>query len=124
LSVDIGGDELAASTHPTLQVNKMIGLADGLDALFDVLSLLGQSLMLTAGRLEGLLGLFKARRRFWRTAWAAFIRLIACALKTRLDVLNLLLCLGEGFVGSSLLAARGAPTALLSSCWTWNKSGA
>jgi hypothetical protein len=51
---------LAVSTHPAFQVDKVVGLADGLDALFDLMALLGQALVLTASRFEGLLGLFKA----------------------------------------------------------------
>ena len=55
---DICGDEWAVATHPALQVNKMIGLADGLKALLDLLAL-RKALVLTAGRFEGLLGLCK-----------------------------------------------------------------
>jgi hypothetical protein len=50
VTADIGGDQLAVSTHAAFEIDKVIGLADGLKALFDLLALLGQSLVLTAGR--------------------------------------------------------------------------
>jgi len=39
VSADIGGDQLAVSTHAAVEVDKVIGLADGLKALFDLLAL-------------------------------------------------------------------------------------
>ena len=48
----------------TAHGDKVVGLADGLKALFDLLAVLGKALVLTAGRFEGQLGLFKAHGRF------------------------------------------------------------
>jgi hypothetical protein len=52
VSADIGGDQLAVSTHAAVEVDKVIGLADGLKPLFDLLALLGQS------RVEGVIQLW------------------------------------------------------------------
>jgi hypothetical protein len=104
---DICGDELAVATHTALQVHKVIGLADGLKALFDLLALLGKSLVLTAGRFEGLLGLCKAHRRFWGAAWPALCGLLVCAFKTHVHLIKSLLCLAERLVGSPLFGGQG-----------------
>jgi hypothetical protein len=50
------------------------GLANDLDALFDLLALRGQALVLTTGRFEGLVGLLKTHRFFLRTARARAVR--------------------------------------------------
>ena len=48
--VTVAGKDLVDAPHAAIEVDKVIGLADGLKALFDLLALLGQSLVLTAGR--------------------------------------------------------------------------
>jgi hypothetical protein len=74
--------------------------------LFDLLALLGQSLVLMAGRVENVLGVCKTHRRFGRTTWAAFCRLIACVLLTGLGLIKLLLCLGERLECGSLFGGQ------------------
>jgi len=56
---NIGGNQLAVSTHAALKVNKVVGLADGADALGNLLALVSEPLMFTAGRFECLLGLLQ-----------------------------------------------------------------
>ncbi len=106
VSADIGGDQLAVATHATIEVDKVLGLTDGLKALFDLLALLGQSRVLTAGRVEGVLGLFKAHGRFWRTARSALFKLISWALKTGLGLIELLLGFAERLVRGSLFGGQ------------------
>jgi hypothetical protein len=103
---DIGGDALAVSTYPAFQVDKMIGVADGFDALFDLLPLLGQSHGLTAGRCKGLLRVFKAHGRFWRMAWAAPCKLISWTLKACLSLIKFLLGFGERLGRGSLFGGQ------------------
>ena len=107
LSTDIGGDQLAVSPHSAFEIDKVIGLCDGLKALFDLLALLAQTLVLMIGRFKGLLGLFKTHGRFWWTAWSALFGLITSALKTGLRLIKLLLGFGERPVGGSLFGSQG-----------------
>lgn len=109
LSADIGGDELAVSTHPAFQVDKVIGLTDGLNALFDLLALLDETFVLLASGVEGLLGLFKTHRDFWRTPWATLFGLLTRAFKTPLYLIKALPCLSECLVGGPFFGGqRGA----------------
>src|SRR5512145_1190470 len=63
--------------------------------------------MLPAGRCEGLLGVLKTHRCFWRPARPALVGLIAGALKTRLYLRKSLLSRGGRFVGGSLFGGKG-----------------
>ncbi len=106
LSADIGGDELAVSPHATFEVDKVIGLADGLKTLFDLLSLLAQPLVFLAGRCERLLGLLKTHRFFRGTTRPALLGWLVCALKTSLDLIELLLGLFERLISCSLFGCQ------------------
>ena len=46
--LDITGNEFPVPTHPALQVDKVVGMANGADALGDLLALLGEAVMLVA----------------------------------------------------------------------------
>src|SRR5712692_4373826 len=47
--MDSSGNALAVSTHPALQIDTMVVVADGTDAMCDVRALLGQALVFTTG---------------------------------------------------------------------------
>ena len=100
--LDISGNELAVSTYPALEIDKMVGMADATDALGDLLALLGEALMLTTGRFELLLGLLKAHGRLWGAAWTALFWLVPRSLQVCLHLIKLLLSCGGCFVGGSL----------------------
>ena len=51
VSLDVRGDQRAVSTHPALEIDKMIGVANATDALCDLFALLGQALVCTAALL-------------------------------------------------------------------------
>jgi hypothetical protein len=106
LRADIGGDQLAVSPHAAFQVDNVIGRADGLQALFDLLALLSQSLVLMAGCFKGLLSLLTAQGRFWRTAWTPLFKLIIGALQTGLGLLKLFLGLAERLVSGSFFGGQ------------------
>jgi hypothetical protein len=106
LRADIGGDQLAVSTHAAFEIDKVIGLADGLKALFDLCALLSQSLVLTAGRFKGVLRMFKAHGCFGRTAWTTLCQRVICAIKTRLGLSKLLLGFGQRLVSGSLFGGQ------------------
>ena len=59
--LDISGNELAVTTYPTLEIDKMIGMADATDALCELLTLLGEALLLTPCRFEHLLAYSRSR---------------------------------------------------------------
>jgi hypothetical protein len=99
--LDISGNELAVSTYPALEIDKMVVVADATDALGNLLALLSEALMLTTGRFELLLGLLKAHGRLWRAARTALFGLAARGLQRRLHLLKLLLSFGGRLVGSS-----------------------
>src|SRR5262249_35229544 len=54
--VDIRGDELAITAHPALKINKVVVVANATDARRDLCTLLSETLVLTTGRFEGVLG--------------------------------------------------------------------
>ena len=58
--LDIRGNELAVSTHPALEIDKMVVVADATDTRLDLFTLLSEALVLTTGRFERLLGLLQA----------------------------------------------------------------
>ena len=60
---------------PRSRSTLMIDVAEGLNALFDLISLLSQTLVLPASRFEGVLGVFKAHRRLQQTARAVLFQL-------------------------------------------------
>ena len=105
--LDISGNELAVSTHPALEIDKMVGMADATDALGDLLALLSEALVLTTGRFERLLGLLQAHGRLWGAARTALFGLVTRALQVRLQLFELLLGFGDGLVGGPLFGGHG-----------------
>ena len=103
---DIGGDQLAVSTYAAFEIDPVIGLANGLKALCDLIALLGQALVLTAGRVSGVLSVFKAYGRFWRTAWTTLCKRVICAIKTCLGLSKWLLGFGQRLVSGSLFGGQ------------------
>ena len=65
LSTEIGSDQVAVSPHAAFEIDKVIGLANGFNALFDLLALLAQTLVLLAGRFKRLLGLLELATLYW-----------------------------------------------------------
>ena len=57
--VDITRNELAVAPHAALHVNKVVGVADGADALGDLLALRGEALVLLARRFHLLRNLLR-----------------------------------------------------------------
>ena len=46
--LDISGNELTVSTHPVLEIDKMVGMADATDTLGDQLALPGEAFVFVA----------------------------------------------------------------------------
>ncbi len=97
---------MAVSTYPPLKVDNMVVVAHATDARFDVLTLLGQALVLTTRRFERLLDVIKAHGCLWGTARLAFFGCLVRGLPMRLHLLKLLPCLGDGLVGGPLFGGH------------------
>src|SRR5262252_1022073 len=64
MSLHIGGDELAVVTYSTLQIDKVVGVADAPDTRLDLCALRRELLVLTDGRFDRLLGVLQTHRFF------------------------------------------------------------
>src|SRR5713101_4327269 len=82
--LDIPGNELAVATHAALQVDKVVGVADGADTLGDLLALFAEALVLVASGFHVLLHLLQARGYFWRAARARLCRFASGGVEVRL----------------------------------------
>jgi hypothetical protein len=105
---DIGGNQLAVSTHAALSIDQVVGLSDATDALRHLLSLGADALQLLVCRLGVLLELLKACGWFWRTTWSALVRLAVRAINGLWRRLKALPCLIGRFCCGSLLGRHGA----------------
>src|SRR4030095_2020516 len=78
VSLDIRGNESTIATHPALQVDKVIGVAQAPDTRLHLGTLLSETRVLTTGRCERVLGLLQAHGVLWGTArtvrWGLTIR--------------------------------------------------
>ena len=68
--LDIPGNKLAMATHASFQVHKMVGVADGADALGDLRALPGEALGLVTRGFHHLGDLLQACDALRRTARA------------------------------------------------------
>src|SRR5262249_28775539 len=72
--LDISGNACAVATHAALHVHNMGGVANGADALRDLRTLPGETLVLVV-RCRHILGsLLQVRSRLWRAAWTTLCR--------------------------------------------------
>jgi hypothetical protein len=62
-------------TRATLEIDKMVVVANATDMLLDLLALPRKPLVLPTGRLKGLLGLFQAHGVLWGPARSALFGL-------------------------------------------------
>ena len=75
VALDISSNQLTVAPHAALQVDKVIGVADGTDALGHRLALPSEALVFVASRFRILLALLQARGRLWGTTWSTLGRL-------------------------------------------------
>jgi hypothetical protein len=108
LCVDICRNELTVATHAALSIDHGVDLADGTDALRDLLSRRAEALMLEARRLHFLGEMLQACGSFWRATWATLLRCVADALHVPLSLLTPLLRLGGRLCSRPLLGGHGA----------------
>ena len=108
LLLDISRNELPISTHTSLQIDKVVRMADSADTLSDLLALLADALVLLASHFSFLRELLQACGVLWRAPRTAFLRLAARALKLSLHLLKPLVSLGGCLAGRPLLRGHGA----------------
>src|SRR5207253_1337034 len=78
--LDSSGNELAVAAHPALEIDTMVVVADATQARLDLCTLLSETLVLTAGRFERVLGVLQAHGLFWAMARTTLFGLVTCAL--------------------------------------------
>jgi len=121
--LEISGNELAVSTHPALQIDKMVVVADGTMRLAtcsrgwarrSCARLAASSACAACSRLTGAFG-GRPGPRFSGSSSVLCRCVWICASCSLASV--------TAWWAARSLVAIGAQTALLSSCCTWNKSG-
>jgi len=106
--VDICRNELTVATHAALSIDHVVDLADGTEALRDLLSLRAEALGLEARRLHCLCEMLQAGGSFWRATWATLLRCVAYALPVPLSLLKPRWRLGGRLGSRPLLGGHGA----------------
>ncbi len=100
--LDLPRNELAVAPHATLQVHKMVGVADGAHALRDLLALLGETLVLVLRCYYILSSLLQAWSHLWRAPWTTLGRLTVGVVEALVHPLERLFSLRHGLGGSPL----------------------
>ena len=108
LCLDIGRNELAIATHAVLEINKVVGMTNGADALGHLLALGADALQRLVGRLRCLRDLLQACGGFEGAARSLLVRRVVRVLKLPLDVLKPLLSRGGRLCSRPLLGGQGA----------------
>src|SRR5689334_9413820 len=102
LGMDIPGNEFAVTTHATLQIDKVIGMADRTDALGDLLALCTEALVRVARYLQRVFALSQVCDALGRTARAALHGRVGGHHEILVRLLERLFCLGDSLGGRPL----------------------
>ena len=106
MALDIPSNELPVAPHAALQVDKVVGVADGADTLGDLLALFAEALVLVASGFHVLLHLLQARGYFWRAARARLCRFASGGVEGRLHPVACLFRLHNDRCGSPLFGGQ------------------
>src|SRR5262245_23564385 len=104
--LNIPRNELAVAPHAALQVDKVVGVAEGPNALGDLLALLAEALVFLASCFHVLRYLLQARGRLWGAAWATLVRLAGGGMDTLLHPVERLFRLHNDLGGSPLFGGQ------------------
>ena len=99
---------MAVSAYSTLQIDKVVVVADAPDTRLDLFALLSEPLVLTAGRFERLLGLLQTHGCFWGAFWTGLFGLVTRALRVGLQPFELCSGVGDGLMGGPLFGGHGS----------------
>jgi hypothetical protein len=105
--LDIIGDEVAIAAHPALQIDKMVVVTDAPDTRLDLFTLLRETLVLTTGRCEHLLGVLQAHGFLWGASWTGLFGLIIRALWIAWQPFELRCGFGDCLEGGPLFGRHG-----------------
>jgi hypothetical protein len=105
--LDISGNELAVATHTTIEVDKVVGMTDGTDALRDLCALPGEVLVLLTRGFHGLRSLLQTHGRLWGTTGTALWRLAIDVGQERLLTVERLFSMDNGLVRRPLFGSHG-----------------
>jgi hypothetical protein len=105
--LDISGNELAVATHAAIEVDKVVGMADGTDALGDLFALPGEVLVLLTRGFHGLRSLLQTHGRLWGATGTALWRLAVDVGQERLPAVERLFSLYNGLVSRQLFGSHG-----------------
>src|SRR5262249_17359833 len=106
VSLELRGNESTIATHPALQVDKVVGVANAPDTRLHLGTLLSEPLVLTTGRCERVLGLLQAHGFLWGTARPVRCGRLICALRVALYSYKLLPSFGQGLVGRAFFGGH------------------
>lgn len=96
LRLDIRRTALPIAAHASRHIDKVVRMAESVEALGDLLALGADALELLARRLRFACGLLSARRCRWGVRWPLRLRLIARTLQRALGLIEpLLSCSGR-----------------------------
>ena len=97
--LDIAGNQLRVATHASIQVDKVVRVTDGPDALSDRLSPPHETLVLVASCFHLALGLLQTRGHLGRTPRAVLCRLVVGVVELFLHPCEHLFHLRRGLCG-------------------------
>jgi hypothetical protein len=110
--LDIPGNELTIATHATLQVDKVVRVADSANALGDLRALLGEALVLVASGFDFLRNLLDTRCHLWGAPWTPLCWLVVGTATVLWHTLERLFRLNDCLLGSSLFRGHGGGDSL------------
>src|SRR5262249_24109654 len=113
LTLDIICHELAVTTYAALQVDKVVGVAHGAEALADPLALLSEALVLLTSGFHVLRTLLQTHDRLWGTTGPTLCRLAVGGVEALLHPVESLFCLRHGLVSSLLFGGHGCRDGLV-----------
>jgi hypothetical protein len=103
VALDIPGNALPVATHAALQVDNVVGVADGADTLDDLRALCAEALVLVACCVHLVFDLLQARGSLRGAARATRDQLVVSPVEVLVHPRERLFRLGDSFVGSPLL---------------------
>jgi hypothetical protein len=107
VSLQVSGNESAVSTHATLEIDKMVVMANATDVLLDLFALPSEPLVFPTGRLKGLLGLLQAHGVLWGTAWSTLFGFLTGVCRLALQPFELLCGVANGLERRPLFGSHG-----------------
>src|SRR5262249_32794627 len=107
VSLDIRGNALAISAYSTLEIDKVVVVANAPDTRLDLCTLLSETRVLTTGCFERVLSVLQTHGCLWGTPWTVLCGLVTRALRVALQPCKLLCGFADGLLGGPLFGGHG-----------------